>query len=187
MHFRSAIKLFLSLALLTLGVRPPARAQEAAPSEYQLKAAFLYNFAKFVSWPPEAFPEPSSPFVIGVIGDNPFGEDLEHTVKDKVLNGHPFAVREVKALSEVKNCHILFISASERKRLPEILEAARGANVLTVSELERFLQSGGMIHFIMEGNKVRFEINDEPARNSGLKISSKLLSLARGAGRGQVK
>src|SRR5205085_7594625 len=91
-------------------------AQETPPSEYQLKAAFLYNFAKFVEWPAAAFPEPATPFTIGVIGENPFDDQLEQTVRNKNINGHAFSVRQIRSLSEVKSCHILFISASERRR-----------------------------------------------------------------------
>src|SRR5438552_12782691 len=85
-----------------------APAEQPPPSEYQVKAAFLFNFAKFVEWPPQAFPEPASPFTIGVIGDNPFGDDLERTLKDKAVNGRPFVSKQVKGLAELKTCHILF-------------------------------------------------------------------------------
>ena len=172
--------LFSTLALLALAGGWVIHAQEVAPSKYELEAAFLYNFAKFVEWPPEALPAPATPFTIGVIGENPFDDALERTVKKaRAVNGHPFVVKSVKALSELKNCHILFISDSERKRLPEILAALQGNSVLTVSEMDRFLQSGGMVRFVMEGNKVRFGINDEAGKRAGLKISSKLLNLAK--------
>ncbi len=177
----------MTLAAAILAVALALRAQETAPSEYQLKAAFLYNFAKFIEWPPEAFPEDTSPFAIGIIGQNPFGIDLERTVKSKLVNGHPFAVIQVRTLAELKHCHILFISPSERKRLPEILNSVRNTNVLTVSEVDHFLESGGMINFTMEGNKVRFQIHDEAAKLAGLKISSKLLNLAKRTERGEAK
>src|SRR6266571_184198 len=135
------------LGLLTALVQlcgPAAQAQETPPSEYQLKAAFLYNFAKFVEWPPEAFPEATAPFIIGVLGDNPFGGELARTVNNKTINGHPFTVKEGKAVYELKTCHILFISKSEKKQLPEIMNVLGAASVLTVSEVDRFLRSGGM-------------------------------------------
>src|SRR6266568_2546236 len=128
--------LVLAALVSSFGGRPALQAQEAPASEYQLKAAFLYNFAKFVEWPPQAFPDAATPFTIGIIGEDPFGDDLERTVQNKTANGHPFMAKQVKALSELKTCHILFISASERKRLPEILNAVRGAGVLTVSEMD---------------------------------------------------
>src|SRR5207245_4947887 len=134
--------LFLLTALLNC---PPARAQEAAPSEFQLKAAFIYNFAKFVEWPADAFPAPDSPFVIGIIGDNPFDDTLGQTVRNKQINGHPFRVIQFKTLADLKSCQILFVSLSERKRLAEILRPLLGASVLIVSDLDHCLRACGMI------------------------------------------
>jgi YfiR/HmsC-like len=169
----------LVLLTMVLVFNRASPAQEAALSEHQLKAVFLYNFAKFVEWPADAFAGPESPFVIGVIGENPFDDFLDRTVAGKSINGHPIAIKHCKTLAEVKSCHILFVSLSERKRLKEIVAATRGAHVLTVSEIDRFLLDGGMIQFLMEGNKVRFSIDDRPAKDAGLRISSKLLNLAK--------
>lgn len=155
-----------------------SRAQETGPSEYQLKAAFLYNFAKFVEWPTNAFVKATSPMVVGVLGENPFGNDLEQTIHGKTVNQHPFEVKEFHSLTEVKHCHILFISTSETDRLHDIFETLRGSSVLTVGETKNFTESGGMINFVRVGNKVRFEINNPAAEKAGLIISSKLLSLA---------
>lgn len=149
------------------------------PSEYQLKAAVIFNFAKFIDWPETAFEKADSPFKLGIIGETPLEEELTQLVRDKKLGNRSFLVKQVKTASEIKTCHMLFISQTERKRLQEILKAAEFGPVLTISELDRFMQSGGMIHFLMEGNKVRFEINDAAARKAGLRISSKLLSLGR--------
>ena len=169
-------------ALAAHAQQPPPQ-----PSEYEVKAAFLYNFAKFVEWPSQAFSDAGSPFTIGVVGDNPFGDDLERTLRDKALNGHPIAAKQVKAPSELRTCHILFISPSEKKRLPDILKLIRDAGVLTVSEMEDFLPAGGMINFLMVDNKVRFEINDEPAKRAGLRLSSKLLHLGKRSERAGAK
>jgi hypothetical protein len=170
----------LSLSLLLLAVGPAFTqdSQPAQPSEYQLKAAFLYNFAKFVEWPPRAFAEDSSPVVIGIIGDNPFGENLERTVRNKFIGGHPLLVKTSVPPEEWKRCHILFVSNSENRRLREILESLHGSAVLTVGETSRFIDNGGVINFVIEGQKIRFEINRNAASEAGLKISSKLLSLA---------
>lgn len=154
------------------------RAQDAQPSEYQLKAAFLFQFVKFVEWPPKAFESDSSPIVIGVLGQNPFGNDLEQTIRNKVINNHGFVIKEYRSASQATNCHVLFISASESQQLPEILEQLREFSVLTVSETPHFIEAGGMINFVPEGNKIRFQIGNEAAKKVGLKISSKLLSLA---------
>jgi hypothetical protein len=153
-------------------------AQEAQPTEYQLKAAFLFNFAMFVEWPQQAFIERTSPLVIGVLGENPFHDDLAKTLQNKKIDEHPIVVKEIRLPAEATNCHLLFISASEKKRLPEILQSVKGTSVLTVSEMERFTEDGGMINFVLIGTKVRFQINKETAAAAGLRISSKLMNLA---------
>ncbi|HZL43368.1 MAG TPA: YfiR family protein [Verrucomicrobiae bacterium] len=176
MHLRATPILGLSLAwLLTVG---GGRAQETPPTEYKLKAAFLFNFAKYVEWPPAAFAEATSPMVIGILGENPFRDDLEPTIRDKTINNRPLVIKEFRSPAEATNCHILFISTSEKQRLPEILKSLHGTSVLTVGETDRFTETGGMINFVTEGNKIRFQINVEAAKSAGLKVSSKLLSLA---------
>lgn len=169
--------LLLGLVAL-LAVSSNGRAHAAEASEYELKAAFLYHFAQLVDWPPQAFAEANSPMIIGVIGENPFGKQLEESVRAKNINGHPLAIKEVQTPAECSTCHILFISASEKKRLSEILSAVRGKNVLTVGETDYFTETGGMINFTLEGTKIRFQINNAAAKAAGLKISSKLLNLA---------
>jgi hypothetical protein len=184
---------FLGLSLASLLCMGGARAQSPPPSEYQLKAAFLFNFAKFVEWPPEAFAEVRSPLVIGILGKNPFGDGLERTIHGKAISSRPLIFKPISDPAEATNCHVLFISTSEKARMPEILQGLRGASVLTVGETDHFTEDGGMIGFVLvttqEGNKIRFRINDEAARNAGLKISSKLLSLAlppRGSGESSI-
>ena len=176
MRFSARQALGLGLSLLLTFVN--SRAQDAQPSEYQLKAAFLFNFAKFIEWPAEAFVEATSPFVIGTLGGNPFGSDLERTIRDKKINNRAIIFKEFRSLAEATNCHILFICASEKQRLPEILAGLRRTSVLTVGETEGFTASGGMVNFVQENNKIRFRINDQAAKAANLKVSSKLLSLA---------
>jgi hypothetical protein len=176
MRFRATP--ILGLSLVWLLASGGSRAQESQPTEYQIKAAFLFNFAKFVEWPPTAFAEATSPLVIGILGDNPFGGDLDRTIRDKTINNRPLVVREFRSPAEATNCHMLFISTSVKQRLPEIFKALRGASVLTVGETDRFTEAGGMINFVAEGNKTRFQISEVAAKSVGLKISSKLLSLA---------
>ncbi len=161
-----------------LAMTPGGRAQDAGPSEYQIKAAIVYNFAKFVTWPPEAFAATDSPIVIGVLGKNVFGDALERTMHNKVINQHPLQFKEFSAVGEATNCHVLFISPSEKERLPAILEGLRGRSVLTVSEMSQFIESGGMINLEIVDNTVHFEINVEAAKKAGLEVSSKLLSVA---------
>jgi len=168
----------LNLAFLLFVGVSPVRAQESQPSEYQLKAAFLYNFAKFVEWPATALPQDSSPFVIGILGNNPFNEDLKKTVAGKKISEHPIAVVSFPNLADATNCHILFISSSEKARLTEIFKWLQTAPILTVGETDQFTETGGMINFVTEANKIRFQIKDDTAKAARLKISSKLLNLA---------
>jgi hypothetical protein len=162
------------------GLPGTARGQEALPSEYQMKAAYLYNFAKFVEWPASALPADKSPLIIGVLGDDPFDGALDTTIQNKTIDGHPLAARRVKTPEDAKTCQVLFISNSEKKRWPAISAALQGSSVLTVSEnWDRFTQDGGMIYFFMEGRRVCFDINNDAARRAGLKISSKLLLLGK--------
>jgi len=179
---RRMISKSIGIVILLLAViwgSAAARSQEA--SEYQVEAAFLYHFAKFVVWPAEGFPETNSPITIGILGEDPFGDALETTVRNKTIENRAFRVvhLDMKSLAEAKRCQILFICPSEKRRLAEILDFLKNSSVLTVSKLDRFTQAGGMINFFIEDKRVRFEINDEQARQAGLKISAKLLNLAR--------
>ncbi len=153
-------------------------AQEFRPTEYQIKAAFLFNFAKFVEWPSQAFAAGTSPLVIGILGENPFHDDLARTIQNKTVDEHPVVIKELRSPAQATNCHLLFISTSEKNRLPEIMQSLKGASVLTVGEMDRFTENGGMINFILEGTKIRFQINKDAAARAGLKISSKLMNLA---------
>ncbi|MGH8296974.1 MAG: YfiR family protein [Steroidobacteraceae bacterium] len=150
----------------------------AAP-EYQVKAAFLFNFSQFVSWPPRAFTSASAPIVIAVLGRDPFGAALDAVVSGEHVNGHPFAVRRYRDVSEVEDCQILFIDRSESAQLPQILQALRGRAILTVSDIEGSAQSGVMIDLVTRSDHIRMHINLAAARASGLTVSSQLLKLAR--------
>jgi hypothetical protein len=148
------------------------------PSEYQLKAAFLFNFGKFIEWPADSFAKDDAPMVIGVLGNDPFHGDLEKIILNKTINQHPFVVKKLETAAEASHCQIVFISASENKKLADIFRELRGASVLTVSDTAGFIEAGGMINFVLEENKIRFEINNTAAKQAKLKISSKLLGLA---------
>jgi hypothetical protein len=147
-------------------------------NEYQVKAAFLYNFAKFVDWPAQSFKGPNAPIAICIVGQNPFGTMLEDTVNGKALEGRPFVVRTISDVQQAGGCHILFVSSSERKHVQPILESIRTPGVLTVGETEGFAAKGGIINFKLDGGRVRFEINVDAAAKEGLQIRSNLLSLA---------
>jgi hypothetical protein len=153
-------------------------AQPRMALEYQMKAAFLYNFARFVEWPPDAFAPTSDSLIVGLIGEDPFGVVLDQTLGDKLLHDKKVVVRRFQRIESVVECHILFISASEEPRLGEIMKALNGASVLTVGDLDGFVERGGIIGFRKQDKKVRFEINADVAKRVGLKISSQLLKLA---------
>ena len=146
--------------------------------EYEIKAAYLYNFINYVEWPEQSLPPVGSAITIGVVGENPFGPALA-PLNGKQIKGRTLVVKEVSLPADLKQCQIVFISSSEKERLPLILESLKDSKVLTVSEIDGFAEHGGMINFISERNKVRFEINHGLARTKGLTISSELLKLAR--------
>jgi hypothetical protein len=175
-------KRILGLAIITISVvvvyMPNVCAESSAPGEYLIKAAFLYNFTKFVEWPPEVFKDSLSPINLYILGADPFGEAL-NSIRDKTVKGRRLNIKHVNHIEEISGCHILFISASEKENLKHLLYSLRNSAILTVSETERFAQRGGTINFIMVGNKIHFEINPDAAQQSGLKISSQLLKLAK--------
>lgn len=145
--------------------------------EYEVKAAFLYNFTNFVTWPEDVLAEQET-FPVCVLGQDPFGEVLDETFLHKTYHGIPMEVRRV-ALHESASCRVLFISPSEEWRLAVILHLLQGLPILTVSELHEFIDRGGMINLSVQQNQIRFSINAAAAEQAGLKISSQLLKLAR--------
>ena len=164
-----------------IGLIPKGLAQDK-PSEYEVKAAFLFNFAKFVEWPPDAFANANAPIVIGILGENVFGDSLEKIIHDRKVNNRGFQFRNFDSITEATNCQILFISPAKKNDFAKIIATLHDTSVLTVSQTDGFLKAGGMINFLFEGNNVRFQISDEAAKKARLKISSKLLSLAVPAG-----
>jgi hypothetical protein len=141
----------------------------------QIKAVFLYNFTQFVTWPPTAFVNDNSPFVIGVLGSDPFGTYLEKVVEGEKVSGRPIVIRRYSHVNEVKNCHILFVT---RENTGDAVRELNGRSVLTVSDKQNFARDGGMIGFYLEKNKIRLQINPKTAKEANLAISSKLLRLA---------
>ncbi len=169
------IRLLLAVTLIPCSGRSDA---PEAPGEYQVKAAFLYNFAKFVEWPPEPG-ERKGPLAICVIGQDPFEGSLERVTQGKTIDDRRIVIRRVsEEIGPARSCQVLFVSLSEAARMVDIVKGLRDSSVLTVSEIGRFCQSGGVIGFAMEGQRVRFRINVQAAARANLKISSKLLQLA---------
>jgi hypothetical protein len=160
----------------------PARLAWGQVSEttgYEVKAALLFNFAKFVDWPPSSFASPKSPFTICVWGNDPFGRVLDDTLQGKLIGSRNVAVQRLKNNAEARRCQMVFVSASESIHEQEIIESLPGANVLLVGETNGFAASGGTIEFTLEDNHIRFTINTDAADQAGLRFSAKLLALAK--------
>jgi len=157
---------------------PMSSAQSAAPGEYQLKAAFLFNFAKFIDWPTTSFSNPQERFSICILGADPFGSGMDELLQGKTIADRRVSVERSHQLAEMRHCQMVFVSSSEKARVREILEGLKGTNALVVGETEGFAAAGGTIQFAIEDNHVRFLINTDAADRAGLKVSSKLLSLA---------
>lgn len=164
----TALLLFAFLAFLFSNAQTPTPAN-------QVKAVFLYNFTQFVTWPPAAFSSSNAPFVIAVLGTDPFGAYLENVVQGERVDGHPIVVRRFTDSKEVRHCQILFINKSNAAAIAKELDSQ---GMLTVSDTDNFAKEGGMIRFYVESNKIRFQINAAAARQANLAISSKLLRLA---------
>ncbi|HEU4778433.1 MAG TPA: YfiR family protein [Steroidobacteraceae bacterium] len=170
---RSIVRSLLLAALLAT----PAQSL-AAPSEYQVKAVFLFNFSRFIEWPASTFSDAQSPFVVGVFGHDPFGTDLDKVVKGETVKGHPLVVRRIRNAAEAAECQIVFIHQSEIRKLDELLSALKEQSTLTVSDLPGAAQRGVMIRLVTEGGRVRMRVNVESARAAQLTISSNLLRSA---------
>jgi hypothetical protein len=175
---------FLVLVLVLgggVGVAWKAVAQSQSPpeyQEYQVKAAFLYNFAKFVEWPAESFKDAQAPLILGILGKDPFGESLDR-LRDQNIQGRKLLIKRSDKVEDLAKCHILFISAAEKEHLSAILKITRDWHVLTVGDTKGLIQSGVIINFIIIEKKIRFEINTDAAQRAGLKISAQLLKLAK--------
>ena len=174
---RSPERVLWVLGVVVLVISPMC-AQSAPAGEYQVKAAFLYNFAKFVEWPPGSFADRAAPLRICVLGQDPFGEELRNIASDKIINGRRLVVDEVADLMAARSCHILFIASSKKAEMKQIIESLRGADVLTVGDTKGFAKMGGMINLVLDDDRVRFEVNQTAAEQTGLRISFKLLRVA---------
>jgi len=173
----------VATCVLCVSLAFPAHGQSADPSdssEYLIKAGFIYNFAKLMEWPDPVFPQPNSPIVIGVLGNtDPFQGTLDDVLRGKQVNGHPFVVKHLKSKDDIKGCNILFVTSSETAHADELLHQIRGLPILTIGDTPGFAERGGIIDFVVEDNKVRFDIDVQAAKQADITISSRLLTLAR--------
>ncbi len=168
-------RVILTIVLATgIDLKLPAQQLD----EYRVKAAFLYNFAKFVDWPAEAFPTPGEPFTICVLGEDPFGRSLDDVIAGREVTGRPVVVRRISDARRTCGCHILFVASTAGKRFVSSFAATKHSGVLTVGEAGNSTSEGLIINFTLEGGKVRFEINLVAAADEKLRFNSRLLSLA---------
>lgn len=165
------------LAMVVLEIVAP-QARAGAPSEYELKAVFLLNFARFNTWPASALPPGDAPLVVGVLGIDPFGHDLEAAFQGEQVAGHSLQIRHFSRGDDYWNCHLLFISRSEAAHLTQIFSALRGKHVLTVSDIDEFIYKDGMIGMLLEQNRVKVQVNYDKTRSEELELSAKLLKMS---------
>lgn len=147
----------------------------AQPAEHEIKAVFLFNFAQFVDWPPDAFADPAAPLVVGIYGEDPFGRLLDEAVHGETAHGRPLIVRRFRRGQDFGDCQILFVSEREFSRWGAIRSRLAGQNILTVGESPGFAEAGGMIELYNDGQRIRLRVNLTAARSAGLQLSSKLL------------
>jgi len=177
LRVRTAMGLLLCSALMLGSAR--AGGENDDDGEYRLKLAFIYNFAQFTQWPPEAFRDPAAPLTVCVVGQDPFAGEMEQTLHGRRAAGHPVEIKRLKLEDDPKGCHMIFVRANEKRAAGKILSAVRGSNTLTVGESRGFAELGGVINLVLDDNKLRFEVNLNAATQSRLRISSKVLALAK--------
>jgi hypothetical protein len=175
---RRALLLSLILSSALVGFCLHAQAQQPKANEFQVKAAYLYNFGRFVEWPDENAPDKNEVFEICVLGADPFGPTLDATVARETIDGKSVAAKRISKPQDVDSCRVVFISSSEEGHLKEVLAALDKASVLTVSDIPRFSERGGMIGFVLDGDRVRFDVNLASVQDARLTLSSELLKVA---------
>lgn len=168
-----------AVVLLCIACLLTPRVAAGQPTEYEVKAAFLLNFTRFVEWPQMAFPDPGAPLVIGIVGEDPFGDVLPKLVQGQKAQGRPIEIRRFREAEDCGDCHVLFLSRSVADEAKRILRRLGSRPVLTVNENEDFVRDGGVIRFALVNETVRFDINLKAAEAAELKVSSKLVAVAR--------
>lgn len=172
----TSVRLALVLAVSGLLVSRSLTAQAATPTEYEVQAAYLSNFGRFIEWP--AGDGDKDPFYVCVLGVDPFGSILDAALKGESINGEPMIPKRIAAPAEAANCRIVYLNPTKNTQMRAILAALRNMSVVTVSDAADFTRQGGMIQFVLDGNRVRFEINLAAAQRAGLALSSELLKVA---------
>lgn len=170
---------FAASLFLLPGLSGVAQVQNTTPDEYQVKAVFLYNFTKFIDWPSTVFRTQSDPFIIGIIGNDPFGNYLDETVAGEKFGTHPIQVKRFSDTHSASDCHILYIGSHDQEFTKRVISEVSSKSVLTVSDMPGYYRWDGIVRFYTENNKIRLQINVEQSRAADLVISSKLLSVAK--------
>lgn len=170
--------LFFIGLILGLGFSSRLRAAESAPSEAQVKAAFLLNFPKYVEWPATAFSQTNSPIVVAILDADSVASEFSSMSKGRMVDGRPIRFQRITSLEQCRGCHILFVGSGQTRKLPDLLPRLREWNILMVGESDDFLSVGGMINLALRERQVVLEVNLDSIRAGGLKVSSKLLALA---------
>lgn len=158
---------------------PATFALNEQSAEYPVKLAFVYNFAKFIEWPLDAYGGPGAPLAICIIGHDPFPKDIEEELRTRTVGGHPVEFRTVGPSDQLNACHVVFVPVTEKAEVDRVVGNLKGTSTLTVGETEGFALLGGMINLTVDGNTIHFEINRIAAEHAGLKISAKLLSMGK--------
>lgn len=172
-------RLWIWCMFLALFLPAPEQARAQTVShEYAIKAVFLLNFARFTDWPAEAFEKPDSPFVIGILGENPFGSLVDDTVRGEEVNQHQFIVKYYRRAGDIQNCNMLFISQSEHNHLRQIVADLKNKPVLTVAESPKAVEEGVCVQFLTQNNKIRLRVNLDALKAANLTMSSELLRLS---------
>jgi len=173
-------KWLLGLACLVLaGGWAIAAGNEKGMGEYEVKATFLFNFTKFTDWPDSAFASATAPIVIGIVGEDPFGTTMDNVVRGEVVRDRKLVVKRLRADEDLQSCHVLFISRSEKERVPAVLKRVKGHPILMVGDTTDFAEKGGMVGLVLANESVKLEVNQGATEQAGLQISAKLLKLAR--------
>jgi YfiR/HmsC-like len=180
---RSSFRRVLIVSIMTMSfemtyITTPACPEDYTPTEYEIKAAFLYNFSRFVEYPHDFLSSRGS-LNLCILGDDPFGPAANIIMDETAEDERKISINRIKTSKELSGCHMLFVSSSEKNNVAKIMESLAGMHILTIGDTVGFAQKGVIINFFLERNKVRFEINIHAANRAGLRISSKLLNLAR--------
>ncbi len=169
-----SLRAFVAFCLCLAGLHA---GELGSADEYEIKAAMLLNLTRFVEWPGPKLGDHSAPFVIGIVGHDPFGRDLDKLLGGKTVSGHPIVIQRLSSTQHLESCHLLFVSRGERKKLEEATPALAKASVLTVGDGDKFAASGSVVGLVVRDNRVQIEVNLTAAQRHGLVISSRLLRL----------